>query len=68
MRKALSKSIESTVFDTIFAHNTTNTDFDLNLIDSHKVLSKVLTLFFYNYEHPKKGHLLILLSRLARDS
>ena len=26
------------------------------------------TLFFNNYEHPKKGHLLILLSRLARDS
>ena len=25
-----------------------------------------LTLFFYNYEYPKKGHLLILLSRLAR--
>ena len=24
--------------------------------------------FFYNYEYPKKGHLLILLSRLARDS
>ena len=26
------------------------------------------TLFFYNYEYQKKGHLLILLSRLARDS
>ena len=26
------------------------------------------TLSFYNYEHPKKGHILILLSRLARDS
>ena len=26
------------------------------------------TLFFYNYEHPKKGQLPILLSRLARDS
>ena len=24
--------------------------------------------FFYNYEYPQKGHLLILLSRLARDS
>ena len=32
-----------------------------------KVLS-VFTLSFYNYEHPKKGQLLILLSRLARDS
>ena len=27
-----------------------------------------LTLYFYKYEHPKKGHLLILLSRRARDS
>ena len=26
------------------------------------------TVFFYNYENPKKGHLPILLSRLARDS
>ena len=26
------------------------------------------TLFFYNYEHTKKGHLLILLAKLARDS
>ena len=46
MRKALSKSIESRVFDTIFAHNTPNTDFDLNqhLIDSHKFLSKGLAM------------------------
>ena len=29
---------------------------------------KGYTLSFYNYEHPKKGHLPILLSRLARDS
>ena len=31
-------------------------------------LAKLPTLFFYNYEYQKKGHLLILLSRLARDS
>ena len=29
---------------------------------------KYNTLSFYNYEHPKKGHPPILLSRLARDS
>ena len=29
---------------------------------------QVITLFFYNYEYPKKGRLLILLSRLARYS
>ena len=29
---------------------------------------RVSTLSFYNYEHPKKGHILILHSRLARDS
>ena len=28
----------------------------------------MVTLSFYNYEHPKKGQLPILLSRLARDS
>ena len=28
----------------------------------------LITLFFYNYEYPKKGHLLILLSRLASYS
>ena len=31
-------------------------------------LEVVFTLSFYNYEHPKKGQLSILLSRLARDS
>ena len=37
-----------------------------NLVKSQ--LWKFITLFFYNYEHPKKGQLPILLSRLARDS
>ena len=37
-------------------------------VKNYTVEVHILTLFFYNYEHPKKGHLLILLSRLARDS
>ena len=36
----------------------------------HFLVSRVqdLMLFFYNYEYPQKGPLLIVLSRLVRDS
>ena len=34
----------------------------------HAEQYNIYTLFFYEYEYPKKGYLLILLSRLARES
>ena len=39
-----------------------------SLIETNNNIHTVHTLSFYNYKHPKKGHLPILLSRLARDS
>ena len=39
-----------------------------NSVCYSSIVNYVATLVFYNYEHSKKGHLLILLFWLARDS